>query len=96
MTANELVPSARKWLRIVSTNYDAELEQTIEACISDLSNAGVRDFALDLNDSLVQQAVKLYLKAEFGNNDKAERYAANYEHLKNAIAIASQGGVCDA
>lgn len=92
MTAQELVLKAKKWLRIVSDSFDEEIEQTINACISDLRNAGVKEYALDLNDSLVQQAVKLYLKYEFGSNDKAEMYNSMYEHLKNAISIASQGG----
>lgn len=90
MSVSELLPSARLWLRIVGNDFNDELSQCIKACLVDLSNAGVKDCDLQLGDSLVQQAVKLYLRANFGENDKAEIYATRYEAVKNALAIRSE------
>lgn len=80
-----LVESAKVWLRMTSDAFDGEIEQTIEACLLDLSNAGVRK--LDTDDAVIQQAVKLYLKAQFGYNDATDKFQQSYEHLKRALAL---------
>ena len=85
MTANELLPAAKKWLWAISDASDDEYVQTIDACVFDLQNAGVGD--VDLSDPLIQQAVKLYLKAHAGYEDGAEHFGTAYEHLKKALAI---------
>ena len=85
MTANDLLPEAKKWLWAISDASDSEYVQTINACVFDLQNAGVGD--VDLSDPLIQQAVKLYLKAHAGYEDDFERFGNAYEHLKKALAI---------
>lgn len=88
MTAQELLPDVKKWMHAISDAADDEYVQAIEACTLDLKNAGVGE--PDLEDSLIQQAVKLYLKAQAGYEENAERFNDAYEHLKRALAIASR------
>lgn len=85
MTAQELLPQAKKWLWAISDASDDEYKQTINACVLDLQNAGAGE--VDLSDPLIQQAVKLYLKAQAGYEDDASRFEEAYEHLKRALAI---------
>lgn len=85
MTSSELLTNAKKWLHAISDAADDEYVQTIDACVFDLQNAGVG--IVDLGDPLIQQAVKLYLKAQAGYEDDAERFGEAYEHLKKALAI---------
>ena len=85
MYSYELLPEAKKWLWAISDASDEEYIQTIDSCVFDLQNAGVGE--VDLADPLIQQAVKLYLKAHAGYEDGAEHFDTAYEHLKSALAI---------
>jgi len=82
---SELISSARSWLRIATQSRDEEIEQVLEACSIDLSMAGVKH--IDFEDAGIQQAMKLYLKSQFGYDSKAEQFANAYEHLKKALAL---------
>ena len=84
-TSESLLAPVKLWLRISSSKMDDELEQTIDACKLDLSNSGVKK--LDSSDPLIQQAVKLYCKAQFGYDDSAGKFAEAYEHLKAALSL---------
>jgi uncharacterized protein with ATP-grasp and redox domains len=86
--AEKLLPEARKWIRKSASNLDAEIQQTVAACMLDLKNAGITVFRDD--DPLLQQAAKLYLKAQFGYDDKSEKWEAAYEHLKAALSLSSE------
>ncbi len=88
MEIQELLPQARVWKRIAGEDFDGELVQTISACLLDLKSAGAK--RLPLEDPLVQQAVKLYLKAFFGYEDKDGVFADAYEHLKAALALSGE------
>lgn len=79
------VTSARKWLRITTESRDEEIEQVLEACLIDLSMAGVVN--IDTSDSVIKQALKLYTKSQFGYDAQAEKFGLAYEHLKKALAL---------
>lgn len=79
----ELINSAKGWLRIGSR--DEEIRQVMEACLMDLLIGGVAK--VDPEDPLIQQALKLYLKSQFGYDSNAETFARAYEHLKAALAL---------
>lgn len=83
--SNELITSARGWLRIATTLRDDEIRQVMEACLIDLSIGGVA--VIDVDDQVIQQAIKLYLKSQFGYDAKAEKFGQAYEHLKAALAL---------
>ena len=86
--AKALLPEARRWIRKTSVSeLDTEVTQTVAACFLDLKNAGVVNFSGD--DPLLQQAAKLYLKAQFGFNGESAKYEAAYEHLKAALSLSS-------
>lgn len=79
----ELINSAKGWLRIGSR--DEEIRQVMEACLMDLLIGGVAK--VDPEDPLIQQALKLYLKSQFGYDSNAETFGQAYEHLKAALAL---------
>ena len=77
---SELLTEARLWIRKSSNIFDSEILQTMNSCLLDLKNAGVQK--LDVDDPLIKQALKLYLKAQFGYEEDSEKFAKSYEHLK--------------
>ena len=81
----ELIDTANRWLRISTDALDDEIDQTMEAAMQDLKNAGVNEPWWE--DRLVQQAVKLYCKAQFGYGDENDKFSRAYEYLKNALAL---------
>lgn len=83
--SSELIASARGWLRIATESRDDEIEQVLGACLIDLSNGGV--VVVDTDDPAIQQAMKLYLKSQFGYDSNAEKFSEAYEHLKKALAL---------
>ena len=85
--AEKLLPDAKLWIRKTSASLDAEVKQTTAACLLDLKNVGVVN--VKVNDPLIQQAAKLYLKAQLGYDDKSEKWEAAYEHLKAALSLCS-------
>ena len=93
-TSESLLAPVKLWLRISSNKMGDELEQTIDACKLDLQNSGVKN--LDSSDPLIQQAVKLYCKAQFGYDDSADsagKFAEAYEHLKTALSLSGDYNV---
>lgn len=85
--ATELLPDAKQWLRRSSSVLDGEITQTAASAFLDMKNAGIK--RLDQEDPLIQQAVKLYLKAHFGYDDQPEKWEAAYERLKSALSLSS-------
>lgn len=83
--SEEMINSAKKWLRITTSTVDEEIEQVIQACLIDLKNGGVE--VIDLEDPAIQQAVKLFLKSQFGYDMNAERFGQSYEFLKKSLAL---------
>lgn len=81
----DLISAAHSWLRISTTSADDEIKQTIAACLIDLKNGGV--VVIDVTDAAIRQAIKLYLKAQFGYDDKADKFAQAYEFLKRSLAL---------
>lgn len=81
----DLISAAHSWLRISTTSADDEIKQTVAACLIDLKNGGVA--VIDVTDAAIRQAIKLYLKAQFGYDDKADKFAQAYEFLKRSLAL---------
>jgi len=85
--AQTILPEAKRWLRRTSNSLDSEVEQTVAACLMDLSVVGVKN--IDAEDPLIQQAAKMYLKANFGYDDNAERWQLFYDNLKRFLSSSS-------
>lgn len=90
-------------LRISGSAFDNEVTDLINAAIADLRLVGISipekagSSSNTLGDPLLDRAVVLYAKANFGYNDEAERYRAAYDYLKCALSLSgdhieSEGG----
>ena len=83
-------------LRMGNEKLDAELLDLKDACLMDLSLAGVQ--RIPDGDSLSRAALRMYLRWQENYNGEAERYEKAYKDVKNAMALAGEykGGVSDA
>ena len=87
-----MVRKVENALRLKSTAFGDEIQTLIDACKIDLRLAGVN--RLDESDPLVERAIILYCKANFGFADKQERFERAYESLKIAMSLSGEyGGV---
>lgn len=86
--SENLMTEIRIWLRMKTTAYDDEVKAAVEACATDLYLAGVN--IVDTEDALTKQAIKLYVKAFFGNMDMSDKFQKSYEHLKAAMSLSGE------
>lgn len=81
-----MLESIRNALRIKNTVFDDEITDLINACKLDLSISGIK--IIDDTDPLIKQAVKTYVKANFGlDNKDGEKYMESYEAIKRHLAL---------
>lgn len=80
----KLAPKLRKRVRISTATFDDEIEDLVNACKKDMKLSGVYG---DESDPLYYQAIVLYLKAYFGENDQSGNFKAAYEALKDSMAL---------
>ena len=80
-------------LRLSGTALDGEVSDLINAAIADLRLVGINipaeagSSSETLGDPLLDRAVVLYAKAEFGFNDNVARYREAYDYLKCALSL---------
>lgn len=73
-------------LRIKNNSFDAEIKDLIEEAKLDLKTSGV--IAIKEEDNLIQKAIKVYCKANFGlDNKDSEKYQSSYDSIKNKLAL---------
>lgn len=77
------VQELRSYLRLTSEKLDSEIQDTMNAAQLDLSTAGMSD----VDNALVDMAVKLYARWKFNYADKADQYRRDYLELKNALSL---------
>jgi len=70
-------------LRLITEEFNTEIESLIAACKRDLNVGGVKN--IDEEDPLILRAITLYCKGHFGYADIGEKYLQAYESLKNAL-----------
>lgn len=81
----ELTELVRLRLRIKSKDFDeGEIGPLISAAQADLKRVGVD---LKADDPLLQQAVVLYCKANFGYSEDSDKFKLAYEGLRDALAL---------
>ena len=83
-----LINSVKNALRITTSDMDDDIKDLICAAKADLRISGVR-VILD-TDPLVIQAVKLYCKAHFGDNDSNNKFLNAYQALKISMSLAGE------
>ena len=89
-----MLPKVKMALRIVTTAFDEELVELIEAARSDLGIAGVT-LPIDTEgntDQICERAIILYCKLNFGDYDRVEmwdRLKAAYDEQKAQLSMAT-------
>jgi uncharacterized phage protein (predicted DNA packaging) len=83
-----LIDRVKLALRISSNDYDEELSELIRAARADLQMCGVK--ALDDDNPIIAQAIKLYCKAYFGDNDEKNKFLNAYNALKISMSLAGE------
>lgn len=74
-------------LRIVTTDFDDELTDLINAAVRDMNLAGVSETAL--TDPLIIRAVITYCKMNFGEPDQYDRLKQSYDEQKAQMGMAT-------
>ncbi len=84
-----LTEKVRDALRISSkgTAITEDINDSIEACKKDLAAVGVK--RIEEDDALIVRAIKLFCRAEFNFNGKAEQYRQSYELQKMSLSLDS-------
>lgn len=83
-----MIERVKTALRVKTTSLDLEITDLIDACKADLSISGVE--IIDDSDPLIQRAIIVYCKANFGlNNVDSEKYQKSYDLLKQHLALCS-------
>ena len=77
-------------LRIVTNAYDDELQALIMAAIADL---GIVLNDPDESDALITQAIKTYVRMNFGSPSNYDRLKRSYDEQKAQLASASGYGL---
>lgn len=81
-----MLESIKLALRINSSAFDTEIKELIESAKLDMNISGI--VKLDITDPLIQQAIKIYCKANFGlDNKDSEKYQKSYDMLKQHLAL---------
>ena len=87
-----LLTKIKASIRITHDKLDADVTDTIDACLADLRVAGLRAEKLDTTqelDPLILNAVKLYCKAAYTDDTvKAARYQGGYDAMKACLMYA--------
>lgn len=95
MATKETIVKIKTDLRISHTALDADLSDTIDACLEDLVICGIHD--PDETDKTILAAVKLYCRAYYTDDtDKATAYLERYNAVKACLMMAAgYGGAPD-
>lgn len=78
-------------LRRTDTTFDSEIQQIIDDCIEELTMLGIYRDELS-QDKQITEAVILYAKWHFGQNEDAERYREFYYDKIQKLQIAKGYG----
>ena len=90
----ELLEKVKLALRIKHTALDDDVADNIQACLLDLQMHGVVHKGAE--DKLIQNAVKLYCKAEYTDDPaKAEKFGQRYKELRDCLRAAEGYGWVD-
>lgn len=79
-------------LRITTTAYDTEIQALINAGLADLGLVGI-DTTVLAEDALVIQAVKTYVRMNFGSPSDYDRLKRSYDEQKAQMQSATGYGL---
>lgn len=82
-----MLEKVKNSLRVSGNAFDIEIADLIEAAKLDLKISGV--VKISDTDALIQRAIIVYCKANFGyDNTEAERFQNSYDMLKQHLSLA--------
>lgn len=81
----EAIEKVKFALRVVSDDFNSQIQQLIEAALLDLQTAGVTN--TDLTNALVLQAVTTYCRLHFGEPDEFDRLKQSYDEQKAQMSM---------
>ena len=81
--SNNYLTLIKKTLRITGTDLDDVISFNIDACLTDLSDAGIDITAAE---EKITKAVELYCKWQMNHNGEADRYEQNYQKLCDTMS----------
>ena len=87
---NAIIEKVKVALRIVTDDFNDEIEDLINAAMKDLSIAGVTND--DTTNALIIRAIITYCKIHFGDIDKVENYdrlKASYDEQKAQMQMST-------
>ncbi|MFM1542294.1 hypothetical protein ABGF49_07745 [Helcococcus ovis] len=79
-----MLEKAKTDLRISHNKLDADIQDNIASCELDLKRLGVNP---NLDNQLVQKAIKLYLRWQYNFENQAERYMKAYYDLASSMSL---------
>ena len=83
-----MLEDVKRELRITNTAYDLEVSDLIEAAKLDLRIPQIDETKIIQSDPLVQRAIILYCKANFGlDNNDSEKYQKSYDNLVEKLSL---------
>lgn len=89
----------KKALRIVTTDFDDEIQLLIDACVENMRALGVLvETGSDgsIESAQVRLAIVSYCKWQFGENDSQDKWRTIYDRMlaemKMMAALADRGG----
>lgn len=92
-----MLDKVKNALRVKTAAFDDEIQGLIDACKADLRLVGVNVLedttpaegeTPTAGDPLIERAVILYAKANFGFNADSEKYQKAYDLLKCSLSLA--------
>lgn len=86
---NTALAKVKLALRIVTSDFDDELNDLIEAALLDLNIAGADGPNVELTNALALRAVITYCKMHFGEPDEYDRLKASYDEQKAQMSMAT-------
>lgn len=88
---DELLEKVKIALRIKHTALDDDILDNVQSCLQDLRVHGI--VHKDHTDVLIQNAIKLYCKAEYNDDpEKSDIYRARYVEMRNCLKAAEGYG----
>lgn len=88
---DELLQNVKTAIRIKHAALDNDIQDNIQACLLDLKVHGIIHAGAE--DALIQNAVKLYCKAEYTDDpEKSDTFRERYIEMRNCLKQAEGYG----
>lgn len=88
MERTELINDIKLNLRIVTNDFNDEIDALIDEAVSDIiKSASIENENLVLSNLLAISAIKTYVKGNFGTNEKREEYIQSYQSQLGKLGL---------